>query len=263
MKYLVVLMSAALLAQAQAGDSKRGRQIVDEALAALGGEKFLTMRDRIEDGRFYSFYREQLSGLAKGRIYTRYLETPGNSGVAQRERQSFGKDEDYAVLLQEDRGYLITYRGAKPLPEERWRRYVDSTRRNILYILRHRLQEPGMIFEYRGTQVWQNNPVEVVDITDAENNVLTVYFQRTTKLPLRQVYVRRDPKTKERDEMSTVYSKYRDIGGGVQWPYNMVTERNGEKVFELFSENVTINQGLSDELFTLPVKLKILSGDRT
>jgi hypothetical protein len=237
--------------------------VVDEALGALGGSKFLEVRDRLEDGRFYSFYREQLSGLARGRIYTQYLAEPGKTGLAQRERQSFGKEEEYAVLFREDRGYLITFRGAKPMPDERWQRYVEATRRNILYLLRHRLNETGMIFEYRGTSVWQNNPVEVVDITDAENNQMTVMFQRSTKLPLRQVYVRRDAKTKARDEMSTVFSKYRDIGGGVQWPYNMITERNGEKMFELFSETVTINQGLSDDLFTLPGKMKLLPADKT
>ena len=48
-----------------------------------------------------------------------------------------------------------------------------------------------------------------------------------------------------------MFTKFRDVGGGVQWPYNILAERNGEKVFEIFSDSVEINQGLSDNFFTL------------
>lgn len=262
MRYAALTLAVAAALHGQT-DAERGRKLMDEIIAALGGEKFLAVQDRVEDGRAYSFYREQLTGLSRAKIYTRYLSGPVPPDcVAQRERQAFGKDEDYLILFQEDKAYQVTYRGAKPLPAERWQRYVESTRRNIFYILRQRLKEPGMIFEYRGASVWQNTPVEVLDITDADNNVVTLYVHRTTKLPIRQIYVRRDPKTKQRDEYSTIFSKYRDVGGGVQWPYNMLTERNGEKVFEIFSDSVSVNQGLDDSLFLLSAKIKILPPDK-
>jgi hypothetical protein len=263
MKYLGLFLGAAALLGAET-NAERGKRIVDEALAALGGDKFLAMNDRIEDGRAYSFYREQLTGLSRAKVYTRYLDKPVPAGqVAQRERQAFGKDEDYLILFLEDKAYQVTYRGAKPIAQDRWERYVESTRRNIFYILRNRLNEPGLIFEFRGSEVWQNTPVDVVDITDADNNVVTVAFQRTTKLPLRETYTRRDPKTKQRDDYSVVFSKYRDVGNGVQWPYNMMSERNGEKVFEMFSDSVTINQNLPDETFQLKMGTKVLRPDKS
>jgi hypothetical protein len=258
---LVLLLGAALL---HAETSiERGKKAIDQTIAALGGEKFLSMQDRVEDGRAYSFYREQLTGLSRAKVYTRYLKNPAPPGqVAQRERQAFGKDEDYLVLFLEDKGYQVTFRGAKPLLPDRWQRYVESTRRNIFYLLRQRLHEPGLIFEHRGSSVWQNTPVELVDITDAENDVVTVYLHRTTKLPLRQVYVRRDPKTKARDEYSTIFSKYRDVGDGVQWPFNILSERNGEKTFEMFSDSVAVNQELNDSLFLLNTSTKVLPADK-
>lgn len=261
MKYAALFLTfAALLPAETAAD--RGKRVIDEAIAALGGEKFLSVEDRIEEGRAYTFYRDRLTGLAKAKISVRYLHGAPKDGVAQRERQTFGKDEDYLVLFTEDKGYQVTYRGAKPLPEERWRRYLDSTRRNVLYILRHRLKEPGIIFEGTGADVWQNNPVEVVNITDAENNVVTVYFNRNTKLPMYQTYVIRDPKTKDRDVFSTAFAKYRDVGNGVQWPYHIRSERNGEKTFEMFSDSVTINHGLTDNEFTLSASTKVLPADK-
>jgi hypothetical protein len=242
--------------------AERGKRVVEEALAAMGGDKFLAVEDRLETGRAYSFYRDRLTGLSIARIYTRYLQTPAASGVAQRERQTFGKDEDYYLLFTDTGGYQVTFRGARPLPTERSARWVETTRRNIFYIFRQRLKEPGMIFESRGSDVWQNTPVEIVDITDADNNVVTVYFQQSTKLPLRQISVRRNPQTKEKTEEVAVYSKYRDVGGGVQWPFNILVERNGEKAFEMYSDSVAVNQNLSDNLFTLSPNTKVLKPEK-
>ena len=260
-----LLMSAALSVngtlQAET-KQERGKRVVDEALAALGGNNYLAMKDRVESGRAYSFYRDQLTGLSVAKIYTRYLDAPGANGIAARERQSFGKEEDYYVLFTDENGYTVTFRGARPILKDRYTRWKDSTRRNVLYILRHRLKEPGLLFESQGTLVWQNTPVEVVDIVDADNNVVTVYFQASTKLPIRQVFVRRDPVTKERFEEVSVFAKYRDVGGGVQWPYNITAFRNGGKVYEIFSDSVLINQNLSDNLFTLSTTTKILPPEK-
>ncbi|HYP05183.1 MAG TPA: hypothetical protein VER03_03030 [Bryobacteraceae bacterium] len=266
MRSVVYLLAAGVLCATGAlraeTKQERGKRVVDEALAAIGGEKYLAMTDRVESGRAYSFYRDQLTGLSVAKIYTRYLNAPAASGLAVRERQSFGKDEDYYVLFTDAGGYVITFRGARPMPKDRYTRWSDSTRRNILYILRHRLKEPGLIFESQGTTVWQNTPVEIVDVTDADNNVVTVFFQMSNKLPVRQVFVRRDPITKERFEEVSVFAKYRDVGGGVQWPYNITAFRNGGKVYEIFSDDVKINTGLSDNQFTLSTNMKVLPPEK-
>jgi hypothetical protein len=261
MKPIVLAALAAGIVCAQSAQEK-GKRIVDETLAALGGERFLSMRDRIETGRAYSFYNDQLRGLSVAKIYTRYLtrpEPPKPDFLGLRERQAFGKNEDSAILFTEDgKGWQLTFRGARPVAGALLSRFRDTTQRNFFYILRQRLGEPGLIIESRGSEVWSNMPVEIVDITDADNRVTTVYIHRTTKLPVRQVFFRRDPLTKERNEEVTVFSKYRDVGGGVQWPHVVQRERNGEKIYEMFAESVVVNQDLKDDLFTLPLTMKVL-----
>ena len=42
------------------------------------------------------------------------------------------------------------------------------------------------------------------------------------------------------------------------WPFSIRRSRNGEKLYEIYSESVQINKNLKDDLFTLPAKLKIL-----
>jgi hypothetical protein len=74
---------------------------------------------------------------------------------------------------------------------------------------------------------------------------------------MRQKFYRRDPLTRERHEEVTIFSKYRDIGG-VQWPFAIQRERDGDKVFELYSDSVEMNKNLPDSDFQLPSDIKKL-----
>lgn len=253
---------AAIAAPALRGQDDKGKQIIDSALAALGGRAFLAMRDRIETGRVYSFYREELNGLAVARIYTRYLtrpEPPVPDFIGVRERQSFGKKkEETYVLFNETGAWDVGYRGARPMPDAQKERYKESTLRNTLYILRMRLGEPGLVFEARGSTVIENQPVDLVEIADSKNRIVTVAVHQSTRLPVRQTTTRRDPVTNIPVEEVTLFNKYRDVGGGVQWPFQMERQRDGHKIFEIFSETVTINNDLTDNLFTLSADVKII-----
>jgi hypothetical protein len=265
MKLALFILSAALVAPtlpAQTAAEKKGKELVEQSLKALGGDAFLRMQDRVEAGRAYSFYRERLTGLARARIYTRYLDpeppAAANADLRLVERQAFGKDEDIVTLFNKTGGYQITYRGVKPLAKQQFERYQSSTRNNILYIFRERLKEPGMIIEAKGSDIFDNMPVDVVDFTDAENNVVTVFFHKSTHLPVRQSFFRQDPLTKDRIEETAIFGLWRDIGGGVQWPFHMLRERDKMKVYEIFAESVTLNNKLKDDLFALPSNLKML-----
>ena len=250
----IVFLLLAAFSAAETPAAARGKKVIDDAIAALGGDKFLEMQDRIETGRAYSFYRDDLSGLSIAKIYTRYLTvdpTKSAHELGVRERQSFGKNEDSAIVLREDGGANITYRGPKPIPVEDFERYRETTLHNIFYILRQRLHEPGMDFEFVGSDVVDRVPVDIVDVIDAGNFTVRVYFHQTTKLPVKQSFSRLDPKTKDRDEEVTRFDRYRD-NQGIQWPQQITRERNGEKIYQIFAESVTFNQDLTDNLFSIP-----------
>ena len=260
----ILLLGCLLAAAAAAAETaaERGKRVVYAALQALGGNAFLHMADRVETGRAYSFYREEIAGLSVATIYTRYL-TPAAGKLALRERDAFGKKQEFGALLFTESGaWEITFRGASPLPDQRYTNYQDAMLRNVFYILRQRLDEPGIAFYSQGSDIYQNRPVEIVDITDAANLTVTVYFDQTTKLPVRQVFRRRNPEYKDFDTEVSLYAKYRDVGGGVQWPFDVRRERNGDKIFELYSDSIEINQDLTDNLFTLPGGVKMLPKGR-
>lgn len=236
--------------------AERGRKLMDEALAALGGPKFLAVQDRTEEGRAYSYYRERLSGLSVARFETFYDDSAGQV-VKVRERQAFGKKFDYALLFEGNgKAWDITYRGAKAVPDDIIARWQDTMLRNAFYILRARLNEPGMIFERRSGEVFENQPVEIVDITDSDNRTVSLYLHASTKLPVRQVYKRQNPDKSWMDE-DTRWAKYRETDG-LQWPWAITRSRNGERNLELYSNEVVFNKGLKKSDFELGAKVNLI-----
>jgi hypothetical protein len=256
---IALALACALTLSAETAQ-ERGKRIIDACVQALGGDAYLHMENRVEAGRVYSFYRERLSGLSIATIYTRYLSgvTDTAHQLSQEERENFDKKQDYGALFLTNEGFDVTYRGARPLPKDTYARYKETTLHDIFYILRIRLHEPGMIFEGRGADVLDNVPVEIVDITDADDRTVTVYIHQSTHLPVRQVFYRRDPITKDKIEEVTLFTKYRNIDG-IQWPFTIERERNGEKIFQIFSNEVEVNSKKAvDSLFTLPNGIKML-----
>lgn len=257
---IAAIFACSVLALRAETSEQRGKRVVDECLQALGGDRYLNMQNRVEAGRAYSFYHEKLSGLSIATIYTRYDSGVADTAhqLAQHERDNFDKKQDYGTLFTDKEAWDVTFRGARPLPADRFARYKNTTLHDVFYILRARLKEPGWIIESKGADVIENSPVEIVDLTDADNRVTTVYFDQITKLPVRQVFYRRDEVTKDRDEEVTHFSKYRDVDG-IQWPFAIERDRNGEKIYEIFSNSVRFNDPkVSDNFFELPSTIKLL-----
>ena len=123
---------------------QRGRQVLDETLKALGGERFLAMKDRVETGRVYSFYREQLSGLSRAVIYTRYLtapDPPEPGKIYVRERQSLQTERRTTPFSSaKKRAGRSPFAARQAFARHSLARYLDATPRNIFYILKYRLK---------------------------------------------------------------------------------------------------------------------------
>ncbi|HUP04463.1 MAG TPA: hypothetical protein VMU19_10765 [Bryobacteraceae bacterium] len=262
-RLLGAAMALAFASSAAESPAERGKRIVQEAVQALGGDAFLHMTDRVETGRAYSFYRSEITALSLARFYTRYTDNPAPGKLALRERESFltpGKTEETsAVLLTENGAWDITYRGAEPLDDAQYRGFVDSTEHGVLYILRCRLNEPGLDFYWDSTDVQDNRPVEIVEITDAAGEKITVSFDQDTKLPLRQVWRHRNLQFKDFDTETSLYSNYHDAGHGVRLPTIVQRDRNGEKLSAMYADSVEVDRNPSADLFVLPANVKILT----
>jgi hypothetical protein len=261
---ILLLLTAGFASAAETAE-QRGKRVVDEAIAALGGNAFLHVQDQVESGRAYSFYNNRLSGLSIAAIYTRYLSSPGPPVVGRlevEEKEAFGREENsgFVLFTAKPEGWDVTFRGARAIDDERLASYRDTTLHNIFYMLRKRMGEPGFSYYSRGSDIFENRPVNIVEITGGDDVTVTVYFDQFTKLPTRQIHKRRNNEYHDFDTLVSAYARYHEVSGGIQWPLDIRRERNGDKIYEMFSESVEINKGLRDELFHLPGNVKILTG---
>ncbi len=247
-----------LAAQAQQNTSDKGKELAGRVVAALGGDRFVNMRYRLTTGRIYSFFHDQMSGYDVAKIYTEYLPQPPGNGLGLQEREVLGKKQDYSYLFLPDQGWDITFRGTRPIDDERWDRYFRSTRNDVLYILKVRFKEPGMQFDYVGSDTYLGTHIEILDITDAQNQTVRVFLDHNTMLPVHQTFEWLDPETKYRNDEAAEYGKYRDIGGGVMWPFTIERERNGYKSYQMFAATVQADEPLPAKTFELPRGAKVL-----
>jgi len=170
---LIILTAGAPFAAETA--EQRGKRVVDEAIAALGGDAFLRVQDRVESGRAYSFYNGRISGLSIAAIYTRYLSHPGAPVIGRlevEEKEAFGREENsgFALFTDKPEGWDVTFRGARSMDDERLASYADNTLHNIFYMLRKRMGEPGFSYYSKGSDLYENRPVNIVDITGGDGN---------------------------------------------------------------------------------------------
>lgn len=239
---------------------ERGRRLLGECIEALGGERFLQIRDVVRSGRAYSFYRANVRGLARITIYENFgplEEDPEPDWLPVSRREVYTEKGDYYNLFENGQGWEVTFRGARPLPEERMNRYRESTRRDILYFLRYRFDEPDMYYYHRGTEIIDNVPTDAIDVTDSLGEGVTYFLRQSDRLPVQQVYQRRDPKTRIPSEEKSAFSKYREVSG-VILPWNIRREVDGEKAFELFGRTAEVNPRLDASTYSLDKRLTLL-----
>ncbi len=238
----LVFLAAPILAQDPA--VARGRQILDQAVEALGGQAYLNLRDYRTEGRAFSFdHWEEISGMAPLINYQR---------LPDKLRQVQGKDHDVIMVINGDKGWDSTYRGVAALPAAEIERSQLSRKLSFDVILRFRLKEPGAAALFTGTDFVDGQPVDVVEFSDADLNVVKLGLAHETHLPVRREWERKLPNHEREQNVETLGKYHAAKGSVVQFPFYVLRERNGMKVFEAFIEEIDATHRLDDSLFERP-----------
>ncbi|MBI2817662.1 MAG: hypothetical protein HYX72_12055 [Acidobacteria bacterium] len=223
----------------QEGGAEKGRTLLQQAVAALGGDAFNKVKSQKLAGRVYAFRHDNLSGLA---VVTEYIRYP------DQQRDEYGKKKEEIEIVNGDKGWRIDWRGAKPISAEELRAQKERRAMGTLHILRYRLNEPGADIQYAGRDFLDNREVELVNFTDQDNRTATIALDRITHLPVRRVWVHRDPKTNQRVEETEILSNYSNVQG-IAAPRHLMRKQGDRKVFEAFIQTIQYNIEIPDSMF--------------
>ena len=246
--------SAAVSEPEGATQEQVGKKLLDEMVAALGGEAWLNRKDMQVSGRTAAFYR----GAPNGTVieYTGWRRFPDATQTGA-ERIGFlspkgmivpGKKIDVVQIWTNGNGYEVTYKGKTSLPKDQVAEYFRRQDHSIESIVRNWIHAPGVMILAEGTTMVERRIADKISVLSANNDAVTLELDATTHLPLRRTFRWRNETFNDFDEEAETYDDYHTVQG-LPTPYNITRYRNGDMVNQRFYTKVTYNQGLSPDLF--------------
>lgn len=221
-------------------NSRKAKAVLDQMIQALGGQAYLDIQDVSQEGRTYSFHHGQPNSL--GILFWRFYKFP------DKERTEVTKQRDVIYIINGDKGYEVTFKGAAPQdPKE----MADALRRrhySLDWILRKWLNEPGIALFYEGSTVAERKPVDQVSIMNSKNEGVTLYIGSDDHLPVKKSFSWRDPTDQQRNVEDEVYDNYRPVQG-ILTAHTITRFYNGEMAGQRFLTTVSYNQELTDTKF--------------
>ena len=224
----------------------KARQLIDQMIQALGGDAYMHFGDKVEEGRTNGFYHGQPTGGTAP--FWRFYKFP------DKERVELTKQRDVIVIHNGGRGTETTYHGTRPEDDDIHREYLLRDTYSMENVLRNWLNSPGTTFFYDGTGFTDNHQVENVTVANAQNEQETFSIDISTHLPVRKSFTVRDPKYKDKDTYTDVFSEYR-LDQGIQTPHVITRLKDDEMIAQRFLTKVSYNQSLADTLFIPPTTI--------
>jgi hypothetical protein len=221
-------------------NAHKAKATIEQAIQALGGQTYLTLRDREQQGRGYSFHHGRPNG--SGGVFWSFTEFP------DKERVELTKERDIAELYVGNKAWEITFKGPHPIEQKDLDDYLRRRRFSLDTVLRTWVNDPSVVLLFEGFAIAAQHPATQITLINSQNESVTLYFDSDTHLPVKKSFSWRDPTDRQKNVEEEVYENYRQVSG-VMAPYNLTRYFNGDMTSQRFLNSVTINQGLDEAMF--------------
>jgi len=221
-------------------NANKAAALIEQGIHALGGQTYLAIRDREQQGRTYGFHAGRATG--GGGPFWSFSEFP------DKERVEFTKERDIAQLFVGDKGYEITYKGPRPVEKKDLEDYLRRRHFSLDTVLRTWVTDPKVLLLFDGNAIAAQHAALQVTLINAENESVSLFFDVDTHLPIKKSFEWRDPLDKQKNLEEEVYDNYKPVSG-IMAPYSVTRFFNGDMSNQRFLNAVTINQGLDPAMF--------------
>jgi hypothetical protein len=231
-------------------DPNKGRKLLDQMVAALGGDAWLHRQDFTFSGRSATFYKgqpheevPQFEEYYRMRPFGERIILISHYGIF------IATDhKDIAEVFTPDNGYEVTYKGKTPLPAKDVQDFLRRRSHSIETVVDEWMKQPGVLVTYEGTNMVERRLAEQISILTATNDAVTLELDERTHLPLSLSFQWRDPLYKDFNTDVEEYEDYHAVQG-IQTPYAITRLHNGDMVLQRFLTKVVYNSNLSPDLF--------------
>ncbi len=247
----VLFVSANIHAQAAptpdaSGSDPQAVKLMGQMLAALGGPKWLAIRNIQEEGRTSGFYQGKPTGAIGDFRSLRTVPTSRtDAGLA---RVEFGKKRDVVTILLADAEWEITYRGKRLIPPAE---YLSAFRRrdhSLDEAVRVWWHEPGTVLFFGGQKMVERQLIDEVTLLDKDNDNIVLQLEAETHLPVRVAFTWRDPLYKDKNEDAVEYADYHPVEG-LPTALNESFYHNGDMTSQRYLAKVAYNVEVAPDAF--------------
>lgn len=219
----------------------KAKQLLQQAVDALGGPAYLNVHDVTCTGTFSNFgHSGELNGFTKFVDY----EIPPS-----KDRFENVPKHNIVSVYNGDKGWNLDRGGVSEAAASDVAHQVEGESTDLDNILRKRIHEKDMIFRYAGPDTVDRLEVDWVELVDSENRVIRIALSRSTHLPARKTVDVRDPESQRKTNEIEYYSNFHPLSG-IQTPFQISRDRNGLKVYQVFFDKCEYNTNLADSFFT-------------
>jgi len=225
---------------AVSSENAKAKSIIDQGIEALGGQVYLAVRDREFQGRGYGFHHGRPTGA--GGVFWSFTQFP------DKERVELTKERDIAELYVGNKGWELTYKGARPIEQKDLDDYLRRRHYSLDNVLRTWVNEPGVVLLLEGNAIAAQRPALKVTVVNTQNESVSLFFDVDSHLPVKKSFEWRDPADRQKNLEEEVYDNYKPVSG-MMAPFNITRFFNGDMASQRFLNSVTINQGLDQAMF--------------
>jgi len=243
-------------------NAHKARAVLDQTVEALGGQPYLTYRNKKETGRYYPLYHGRTDST--GIPYNYYIEYPDKDRFEVIHTKDIFLIEgsvgnvkvknkfDIVLIHNGDKGYEWTYKGTAAQEPEDLERYLRRRPHSLEWIFRKWVQDPTVALFYTGATVVNGKETEGVTLLNSQNDSVSIFVDQNTHYPVKISYTWRDLKDKQKNVEDEVYDNYKLVQG--IWTAHSITRYyNGDTSQQRFVNIASYNEKLPDSMFEATV----------
>ena len=222
-----------------AESAAKAQGVLAQAVNALGGSAYLTVKNSNCEGRYAQFeHSGDLGGFLRVHLY---------KGMPDKYRVEYDSKATIVDLYVGNEGWSLDKGGVSALPADAVEDYHERLETDVDTILRYRLKDPALTFRYAGIDVVDLMQVEWVEMVDHQGHTIRIAFNQK-RLPVRTVVIERDPQYHQLVQRSTTYASYHLIDG-IQTPFQVVRFRGDQQTAQFFFGSCQYNTALPPDFF--------------
>jgi hypothetical protein len=248
---LIASFLAVIVLPIRGQDEEKIQKLFQDAIQAMGGDAYLNVKDMVSEGNYFAFNAQgDSSGLIK---FNEYSKLPDKDRFELGNKK---KARDISVYnFEKNEGWILDYpKDVRAATADEMKDFRNEVKHNLDNIFRFHWKNPSNKLFYMGPGEGTDVTLEMVKLLDPENDEVTIYFDRISKLPAKIEYrgvSKRGVQERHVDEFSQWH-----VIEGVNTPLRVDGYVNRRTRFQAFITKINYNTNIPDSLFTKPEQPK-------